>query len=171
MKKQSKGINKRLESWINNRLFKTLNPKDWEIESILYIYNNHYCHFNICYKKKKTVIFEGGVNKVSTLADGTLSINIHTQELPEETMMRVFSLRKSPGMVLISSDDISKAEVEEVEKFTTDFEVGKTKTASQRLRAVLYRVWEQGDQNYDFVLWYESQMERIINKYKTTLEQ
>ena len=40
MKKQSKGINKRLMSWINNRLFKTLNPKDWEIESILYIYNN-----------------------------------------------------------------------------------------------------------------------------------
>ena len=117
---------------------------------------------------KKTVIFEGGVNKVSTLADGTLSINIHTQELPEETMMRVFSLRKSPGMVLISSDDISKAEVEEVEKFTTDFEVGKTKTASQRLRAVLYRVWEQSEQAYDFPIWYESQMERIIEIWKRT---
>jgi hypothetical protein len=122
---------------------------------------------------KKTVIFEGGVNKVSTLADGTLSINIHTQELPEETMMRVFSLRKTPGMVLISSDDISKAEQEEVEKFTTDFEVGKTKTPSQRLRAVLYRVWEQEGQPRgftDFPLFYESQMERIINKYKSTLE-
>ena len=122
---------------------------------------------------KKTVIFEGGVNKVSTLADGTLSINIHTQELPEETMMRVFSLRKLPGMVLISSDDISKVEQEEVEKFTTDFEVGKTKTSSQRLRAVLYRVWEQEGQprGYtDFPVFYESQMERIINKYKSTLE-
>ena len=122
---------------------------------------------------KKTVIFEGGVNKVSTLADGTLSVNIHTQELPDETMMRVFSLRKCPGMVLISSDDISKAEQEEVEKFTTDFEVGKTKTASQRLRAVLYRVWEQEGQprGYtDFPVFYESQMERIINKYKSTLE-
>ena len=40
MKKQSNDTNKRLMSWINNRLFKTLNPKDWEIESILYIYNN-----------------------------------------------------------------------------------------------------------------------------------
>ena len=119
---------------------------------------------------KKTVIFEGGVNKVSTLSDGTLSINIHTQELPDETMMRVFSLRKCPGMVLISSDDISKAEVDAVSEFTTNFEVGKTKSPSQRLRAVLYRVWEQGDQKYDFVLWYESQMERIINKYKSTLE-
>jgi len=40
MKKQSKGISKRLESWINNRLFKTLDKDDWIIESILYIYNN-----------------------------------------------------------------------------------------------------------------------------------
>ena len=119
---------------------------------------------------KKTVIFEGGVNKVSTLADGTLSINIHTQELPDDTMMRIFNLRKSPGMVLISSDDISKSEQEEVEKFTTDFEVGKNKTASQRLRAVLYRVWENGEQLHDFPIWYESQMERIINKYKSTLD-
>ena len=31
-------MNERLQNWINNRLFKTLNPKDWEIESILYIY-------------------------------------------------------------------------------------------------------------------------------------
>ena len=52
---------------------------------------------------KKTVIFEGGVNKVSTLADGSVSINIHTQELNDETMMRIFNLRKKPGMVLISS--------------------------------------------------------------------
>ena len=43
----------------------------------------------------KTVIFEGGVNKVSTLADGSLSVNIHTQELTDETMMRIFNLRRS----------------------------------------------------------------------------
>jgi len=40
MKKQSKVISKRLESWINNRLFKTLNQDDWIIESILYIYKD-----------------------------------------------------------------------------------------------------------------------------------
>tara|TARA_R110002012_G_scaffold43878_1_gene118459 strand:- start:107 stop:469 length:363 start_codon:yes stop_codon:yes gene_type:complete len=119
---------------------------------------------------KKTVVFEGGVNKVSTLADGSMSINIHTQELNDDTMTRIFALRKTPGMVLISSDDITQAEVEVVEQYTSDYEVGKTKTSSQRLRAVLYRVWEQGDQKYDFPIWYESQMDRIINKYKTTLD-
>ena len=118
---------------------------------------------------KISTIFEGGVAKVATLADGSLSLTIHTQELPEETMMRLFKLRKKAGMILISSDSINKQEVEEVEKFTSDFEVGG-KTPSQRLRAVLYRVWEQTDQTYDFPIWYESQLERIINKYKATLD-
>ena len=119
--------------------------------------------------EKISTIFEGGIAKVSTLADGSLSLTIHTQELPEETMMRLFKLRKKPGMVLISSDGINKQQVEEVEKFTSDFEVGG-KTPSQRLRAVLYRVWEQTEQTYDFPIWYESQLERIINKYKATLD-
>ena len=40
MKKQSLDINKRLESWINNRLFIIFNSDDWIIESILYIYQD-----------------------------------------------------------------------------------------------------------------------------------
>ena len=44
--------------------------------------------------KKISTIFEGGVATVSTLADGSISLTIHTQELPEETMMRLFQLRK-----------------------------------------------------------------------------
>lgn len=121
---------------------------------------------------KKSVIFEGGVAKVSTLADGSLSLTIHTQELPEETMMRVFQLRKKPGMVLISSDDkITEEELNAVEEFTTDYEFNG-KTPSQRLRAVLYRVWESSPkaQEFDFTLWYDAQMNRIIEKYKTAID-
>ena len=38
MKRQSKGINKRLRTLINNAMFITLAANNWEIESILYIY-------------------------------------------------------------------------------------------------------------------------------------
>jgi hypothetical protein len=38
MKKQSKGISKRLRTLINNEMFITLTANNWEIESILYIY-------------------------------------------------------------------------------------------------------------------------------------
>ena len=40
MKKQSKGISKKLMSLINNAMFITLTANDWQIESILYIYKN-----------------------------------------------------------------------------------------------------------------------------------
>ena len=40
MKKQSLDINKRLKTWINNRLFIIFNSDDWIIESILYIYKD-----------------------------------------------------------------------------------------------------------------------------------
>jgi len=119
---------------------------------------------------KRTVVFEGGVNKVSTLSDGSMSINIHTQELNDDTMTRIFALRKTPGMVLISSDDITQTEIDLVSQYTTDYEVGKTKTPSQRLRAVLYVLWEQGDQKYDFPIYYESKMGNIIDKIKASLE-
>ena len=40
MKRQSKGISKRLRSLINNAMFITMTANDWQIESILYIYKN-----------------------------------------------------------------------------------------------------------------------------------
>jgi len=40
MKSRLNTINKRLESWINIKLFKTLPPKDWELLEVLYIASN-----------------------------------------------------------------------------------------------------------------------------------
>ena len=52
---------------------------------------------------KNSVVFEGGIDKVSTLADGSLRIYIGTPELSNETMVKVFSLIKKPGYVLRSN--------------------------------------------------------------------
>lgn len=40
MKKQSNCIDKRLENWINNKLFTIFNKLDFEIETIFYIYRD-----------------------------------------------------------------------------------------------------------------------------------
>ena len=40
MKRQSKGISKKLRSLINNAMFITMTANHWQIESILYIYKN-----------------------------------------------------------------------------------------------------------------------------------
>ena len=128
---------------------------------------------------KNSVVFEGGIDKVSTLADGSLRIYVGTPELSNETMVNVFSLIKRPGYVLVSTSQIKQEQIDAVEKATTDYEFNE-KTSSQRLRAVIYKLWEKiqpkqmnGDgqlEHVDFDLYYKAKMNKIINHLKTQLD-
>ena len=128
---------------------------------------------------KNSVIFEGGIDKVSTLADGSLRIYIGTPELSNDTMVNVFNLIKKPGYVLVSANAINQDQIDAVEKATTNAEFSE-KTPSQRMRGVLYRIWEKtqpktmngdGEMEYvDFDLFYKRQMNKIIDHFKTKLD-
>ena len=128
---------------------------------------------------KNSVVFEGGIDKVSTLADGSLRIYIGTPELSNETMVNVFSLIKRPGYVLISTNPLNQGQVDAVEKATINAEFNE-KTPSQRLRAVVFKLWEKtqpkqingdsGNMEYvEFDLFYKRKMNEIINHLKTKL--
>ena len=128
---------------------------------------------------KNSVVFEGGIDKVSTLADGSLRIYIGTPELSNETMVNVFSLIKRPGYVLISTNPLNQNQVDAVEKATINAEFNE-KTPSQRLRAVVFKLWEKtqpkqingdsGEMEYvEFDLFYKRKMNEIINHLKTKL--
>ena len=128
---------------------------------------------------KNSVIFEGGIDKVSTLADGSLRIYVGTPELSNDTMVNVFSLVKKTGYVLISTNTINQDQIDAVEKATTNAEFSE-KTPSQRMRGVLYKIWEKtqpktmngnGEMEYvDFDLFYKRQMNKIIDHFKTKLD-
>ena len=129
---------------------------------------------------KNSVVFEGGIDKVSTLADGSLRIYIGTPELSNETMVKVLSLIKKPGYVLVSTNSISQDQIDAVEKATANTEFNE-KTVSQRLRSVMFKLWEKtqpkqlngdsGEMEYvDFELFYRRQMNTIIEHYKTKLD-
>tara|TARA_R100000234_G_scaffold23559_2_gene13465 strand:+ start:3746 stop:4138 length:393 start_codon:yes stop_codon:yes gene_type:complete len=129
---------------------------------------------------KNSVVFEGGIDKVSTLADGSLRLFIGTPELANETMVNVFNLIKKPGYVLISTNSINQEQIDAVEKATTNTEFSE-KTPSQRMRAVLYKLWEKtqpktlngdtGEMEYiEFDLFYKRQMNKIIDHFKTKLD-
>jgi len=128
---------------------------------------------------KNSVIFEGGIDKVSTLADGSLRIYIGTPELSFDTMVNVFNLIKKPGYVLVSANAINQDQIDAVEKATTNAEFSE-KTPSQRMRGVLYKLWEKtqpktmngdGEMEYvDFDLFYKRQMNKIIDHFKTKLD-
>ena len=128
---------------------------------------------------KNSVVFEGGIDKVSTLADGSLRVYVGTPELSNETMVSVFSLIKKPGFVLISANAINQDQIDAVEKATTNAEFSE-KTPSQRMRGVLYKLWEKtqpktmnGDgvmEYVDFDLFYKRQMNKMIDHFKTKLD-
>ena len=128
---------------------------------------------------KNSVVFEGGIDKVSTLADGSLRIYVGTPELSNETMVNVFNLIKKPGYVLVSANAINQDQIDAVEKATTNAEFSE-KTPSQRMRGVLYKLWEKtqpktmngdGEIEYvDFDLFYKRQMNKMIDHFKSKLD-
>lgn len=128
---------------------------------------------------KNSVVFEGGIDKVSTLADGSLRVYLGTPELSKETMVNLFGLIKRPGYILISTNSVSQDQIDAVEKATTNTEFNE-KTPSQRMRGVMFKIWEQsqpkqingdtGKMEYvEFDLFYKRQMNKIIDHFKSKL--
>tara|TARA_R100000234_G_scaffold102898_1_gene72250 strand:+ start:47 stop:433 length:387 start_codon:yes stop_codon:yes gene_type:complete len=125
-----------------------------------------------------TVIFDGGVETIATRADGSIKVVVGSQELSSDTMTRLFDLRRKVGYVLISTKEISQEQIDAVETSTANKEFSE-KTPSQRLRGVLYILWEklqpkendQGIEKFvDFDLFYKRKLNEIINHYKKQLD-
>lgn len=95
------------------------------------------------------------LDKVTTMKDGSLKITLVTRELDPKQMAELFfNLNKEILTIDIPTD-------------TTE----EPKSKWQRLRAVLYRLWEQDMKSkYDsFELYYSHIMEKLINMYKDKL--
>jgi hypothetical protein len=95
------------------------------------------------------------ITKVSTRKDGSLQIVIETMELSPEQMAELFMNVNKEVMQIDVPDDSSDS-----------------KSKSQRLRNVLYVLWEQtGKDKFEtFALFYAHQMEKITDFYKDKLE-
>ena len=95
------------------------------------------------------------LDKITTLKDWSLKITLVTRELAPKQMAELFfHLNKEILTVDVPTD-------------TTE----EPKSKGQRLRAVLYRLWEQEwKQKFDsFELYYNHVMEKLINMYKDKL--
>ena len=116
------------------------------------------------------IVLEATIEGISTRVDNTISIKIGTQELESSACVQLFQMRNKLVKVLLSDSNISKIE-EELIDGEAIAQVKKNKTASQRLRAVLFRVNEMNGGNEEtFEAFYKSEMERIIDHYKLKLE-
>lgn len=100
-------------------------------------------------------------------SDGSIGFSGVTPELKPAEKTVFFELQNLNTRLLITPMDEAEMEVEEIKGEL------ETKTASQRLRAVLFVHWKQLQEAQDpdvpgvFEDFYRQQMEKIIEGYKT----
>ena len=95
------------------------------------------------------------IDKITTMKDRSIKITLITPELDAQTMAELF---------LSVNNQVLNVDIPE--------DISEQKSKSQRLRAVLYRVWENKykDKFNTFELFYNSEMERILEHYKNKID-
>jgi len=111
---------------------------------------------------------EAVIHSVKTLVDRGLSLTIYTQEMNPEDTAILFALKGKAGWLLFKPSRIAQEDIavipEEVKEFKSD------RTPSQRLRAVIYRVWEQSGSKETFIEFYGRHIDKIVDQYKSQLD-
>jgi hypothetical protein len=114
----------------------------------------------------KTFQIPATLEGVAALKDGGMSVRFHTQEInPDEKVLLMRYFQKF-GWLLFSekAQDEDTLTLEDIRK-----DVGG-KTPSQRLRSVLYILYQQsGRADLTFEQFYAEKMERIIDQLKGKL--
>ena len=105
-----------------------------------------------------------------SLKDRGLKITFETGELSPEQVANIQYAFNKVGFLCFKPDAFATHELDEIDKLKVDFD-DSGKPPSQRLRAVLFRLWQQAPEGYkasnDHYIAY---MEKIINHYKNKLE-
>ena len=115
-------------------------------------------------------ITPGTIETIRTLKDGSISFNISTQELGAESAVRLMELRNKAIIVALSEKGFSDEAIKEIDKVEVELPKKPEKTPSQRLRAVLFLLWQQDNRGMDKEQHYNHFMEGIIEHYKNKLE-
>ena len=104
-----------------------------------------------------------------SLKDRTIKLMFETGELSPEQMANIHYSLNKVGYLAFSPDPFATHELEEIDKLKVEFD-DTGKPPSQRLRAVLFKLWEQTPESYStFNDFYNARMEKLINHFKDKL--
>lgn len=109
------------------------------------------------------------IENLATRRDGTLKLTLGTNEVTPEKAAELFSLLNKFALVYIcEKDSMNVEELAKVDQLDPEF-TGKSQ--SQRLRNVLYVLWEKKPEDFkDFTAYYHFHTERIIDHLKSKIE-
>lgn len=116
------------------------------------------------------IIIPAQLEGIRTLKDKSLKVTFETQELNPQDMLGVMENINTFGYLAFKPEPFKQEERAILEDLETEFE-DRGKTPSQRLRAVLYRMWQKNSEGFDTsVRHYEHHMEKILNHFKSKLD-
>lgn len=107
--------------------------------------------------------FPAYLSGFSSRTDGSAGIRITTQELGPDDFAALQGTLNQFGYFLFSPNKVQDEEI-------PDEDAEENKKPSQRLRAVLYRLWEQQGKNGTFESFYREKMEMLITTVKGKLD-
>lgn len=108
------------------------------------------------------------IESINSRVDGTWSLKVGTQELSEENAKAILGLNRKLGWFIFKETPLEEADIINIPESTPEFKGDKT--PGQRLRGVLYVLWEQTKATKTFDEFYRTKMEQIIDWVKGKLE-
>lgn len=114
------------------------------------------------------IILAATIDSISTRKDKSVKIAIVTQELSPGKAGEVFTLLNTLAVVYISQKELDQKEIDQVDKLDPEF---GGKTQSQRLRNVLFKLFDQDHEGFkDFDSFYKGKTDVIIDHLKSKIQ-
>ncbi len=115
------------------------------------------------------ILLAGIVESIATRKDRTVKLTIGSNELNPAQASELFSLANQFCYIGLKAEPFVKEEQSLLQDLKADYD--NAKTPSQRLRGILYRLYEQDQKGYkDFTAFYQGEMDRICEHYKGKLD-
>lgn len=108
------------------------------------------------------------IENITTRKDNTIKITLGSQEVSPQVAGELFRLlNKLAACYFSPKETIRQAEIDQVDELDVEMD---GKSQSQRLRNVLFVLWQQSPEGYkDFKNFYQAKTEQIIDHFKSKL--
>jgi microsomal dipeptidase-like Zn-dependent dipeptidase len=123
-----------------------------------------------CMTSEKLLQIPCELSKATTMAHRSLRIVFDSQEeLTDEQLQKIMSCHGKIGWVVFLPEERPIDALDVAGLPPIQWEEEGSKSPAQRMRAVIYRLWEQGGKVGDFNEVYKSRMEKLIDLLKEKL--
>ena len=113
------------------------------------------------------IVTSGQTVGINVLKDGAIKLVLHLQDMTPEQAGRLHALMNQFIKIYLTTANITTDKTDLIDAEKIEFE---SKSPSQVMRNVFYRLWEQDKEGYeDFSLYYRNKMEKVITHFKDKL--